>query len=53
MQPGSTAGGEVPELDPGKSGTLSVSLQPGTYLLLCNQPGHYEAGMWTVFTVTN
>jgi uncharacterized cupredoxin-like copper-binding protein len=44
--------GEVSELDPGKSGTLTVTLQPGTYLLLCNQPGHYEAGMWTVFTVT-
>ena len=44
--------GEVSELDPGKSGKLTVALQPGTYLLLCNQPGHYEAGMWAVFTVT-
>ena len=44
--------GEVSELDPGKSGSLTLDLQPGTYLLLCNQPGHYEAGMWTVFTVT-
>ena len=43
--------GEVSELDPGKSGTLTVNLQPGTYLLLCNQPGHYAAGMWTLFTV--
>ena len=44
--------GEVSELDPGKSGKLTVTLQPGTYLLICNQPGHYEAGMWAVFTVT-
>jgi uncharacterized cupredoxin-like copper-binding protein len=44
--------GEVSELDPGKSGSLTVKLRPGTYLLVCNQPGHYEAGMWTTFTVT-
>jgi uncharacterized cupredoxin-like copper-binding protein len=44
--------GEVSELDPGKSGTLTVSLKPGSYLLICNIPGHYEAGMWTEFTVT-
>ena len=44
--------GEVSELDPGKSGTLTVNLQPGTYLLVCNQPGHYAAGMWAMFTVT-
>jgi uncharacterized cupredoxin-like copper-binding protein len=44
--------GEVSELDPGKSGSLTVSLDPGTYLLICNIPGHYEAGMWTEFTVT-
>jgi uncharacterized cupredoxin-like copper-binding protein len=43
--------GEVSELDPGKSGTLTLKLQPGTYLLVCNQPGHYEAGMWSVFTI--
>jgi uncharacterized cupredoxin-like copper-binding protein len=44
--------GEVSELDPKKSGTLTVDMKPGTYLLVCNQPGHYEAGMWAVFTVT-
>ena len=24
----------------------------GTYLLICNVPGHYAAGMWTKFEVT-
>jgi uncharacterized cupredoxin-like copper-binding protein len=43
--------GEVSELEPGKSGTLAVSLKPGTYILYCNVPGHYMAGMWTTLTV--
>lgn len=43
--------GEVSELDPGKSGALRLELKPGTYILYCNVPGHYVAGMWTVFTV--
>lgn len=44
--------GEVSELDPGASGSLTVKLTPGNYLLICNVPGHYAAGMWTQFTVT-
>jgi uncharacterized cupredoxin-like copper-binding protein len=44
--------GEVSELDPGKSGSLTLKLKPGKYLLTCNVPGHYAAGMWTVLTVT-
>ena len=44
--------GEVSELDPGKTGTLTVNLKPGTYLLFCNVPGHFDAGMWAMFTVT-
>ena len=43
--------GEVSELDPGKSGTLTLKLDPGTYMLFCNIPGHYMAGMWTTVTV--
>jgi uncharacterized cupredoxin-like copper-binding protein len=43
--------GEVSELDPGASGKLTVTLKPGNYLLYCNVPGHYVAGMWTTFTV--
>jgi uncharacterized cupredoxin-like copper-binding protein len=43
--------GEVSELDPGKSGTLKLTLKPGKYLLVCNVPGHYAGGMWTLLTV--
>lgn len=43
--------GEVSELDPGASGSLTVDLKPGKYLLICNVPGHFVAGMWTEFTV--
>jgi uncharacterized cupredoxin-like copper-binding protein len=44
--------GEVSDLPPGKSGSLTVRLTPGKYLLICNQPNHYQAGMWTKLTVT-
>ena len=44
--------GEVSELDPGQSGSLTLTLEPGTYLLYCNIAGHYAAGMWAEFTVT-
>jgi uncharacterized cupredoxin-like copper-binding protein len=44
--------GEVSELDPGKSGTLTLTMNPGKYLLTCNVPGHYAAGMWTLLTVS-
>jgi len=43
--------GEVSELDPGASGSLTLSLHKGTYMLFCNVPGHYAAGMWTLITV--
>lgn len=42
--------GEVAELEPGKGGALTVTLKPGTYILYCNIPGHYMAGMWAVVT---
>jgi uncharacterized cupredoxin-like copper-binding protein len=44
--------GEVSELDPGKSGSLTVVLKPGKYVLICNMPGHFDSGMWTEFEVT-
>ena len=45
--------GEVSELDPGKSGELSLDLAPGAYVLFCNVPDHMEAGMWVLLTVKN
>jgi len=44
--------GEVEELKPGSSGSLTVALKPGHYLLICNVPGHFGAGMWKEFNVT-
>jgi uncharacterized cupredoxin-like copper-binding protein len=44
--------GEVSELNPGQSGSLTVTLAPGKYVLVCNVPGHYGAGMWAEFDVT-
>jgi uncharacterized cupredoxin-like copper-binding protein len=37
--------GEIADLKPGAGGKLTLNLRPGTYLLICNQPGHYKAGM--------
>lgn len=39
------------DLDPGKSGKLTMDLKPGRYVVFCNQPGHFAAGMHLVFTV--
>ena len=43
--------GEVSELDPGKSGSLTLELKPGLYILYCNIAGHYMSGMWTTLEV--
>jgi uncharacterized cupredoxin-like copper-binding protein len=38
-------------IDPGGSQVRQVDLTPGNYLFLCNIPGHFKAGMFTVVTV--
>lgn len=43
--------GSSQNLAAGESESLSVSLAPGSYVLFCNIPGHYQAGMHTSFTV--
>jgi uncharacterized cupredoxin-like copper-binding protein len=43
--------GEISDLPPGKSGKLTLDLKAGTYLLICNQPGHYKGGMSAKVTV--
>lgn len=37
--------GEITELDAGKSGTVTLDLKPGHYLLLCNIATHFKNGM--------
>ena len=32
--------------------SLDVSLKAGSYVIICNLPGHYASGMHTAFTVT-
>ena len=45
------APGEVPDVEPDKGGTLTVTLPAGQYVLLCNLPGHYAGGMHAPFVV--
>jgi uncharacterized cupredoxin-like copper-binding protein len=43
--------GEIADVPPGKTGKLTLNLKPGTYMLICNQPGHYKDGMRAKVTV--
>jgi uncharacterized cupredoxin-like copper-binding protein len=38
-------------IDAGKTGQFTVDLQPGTYTVICNIPGHEQLGMSTKLTV--
>lgn len=44
--------GEVDGLKAGESGELAVTLEPGSYKLICNLKGHVMAGMVADFTVS-
>jgi uncharacterized cupredoxin-like copper-binding protein len=43
--------GEIKSLPAGKSGAVTLDLQPGKYVFICNIAGHYQLGMHTGFTV--
>jgi uncharacterized cupredoxin-like copper-binding protein len=43
--------GETGDLAVGASKTLHLNLKPGHYALICNLPGHYQAGQHVDFTV--
>ena len=43
---------EISEVVPGGQQDLTVALTPGTYVLVCNYPGHVHEGMVTTLTVT-
>jgi uncharacterized cupredoxin-like copper-binding protein len=44
--------GEISETDAGKTGTVTLDLKPGKYVLVCNIEKHYTQGMREAFTVT-
>ena len=40
------------ELGSGQAAEVSSALEAGSYVLICNIPTHYQAGMWLGFPVT-
>ena len=50
--PGITKDSDGDNLDPGTTQTRTVDLSvPGTYVFVCNLPGHFAAGMYTTVVV--
>ena len=43
--------GSIGDIAPGETETLAVSLDAGSYVLICNVPGHYQLGMRVEFAV--
>ena len=43
---------EIDAVTPGGLQDLTVALTPGTYIIVCNYPGHAHAGMIATLTVT-
>lgn len=43
--------GETGEVNPGESKTFTITIPAGAYVLICNEVGHYAAGMHLAFTV--
>ena len=43
---------EQEEIAPSTNTTLTVDLEAGSYILMCNLNGHYQQGMHAGFTVT-
>jgi uncharacterized cupredoxin-like copper-binding protein len=43
--------GEIGNLNPGQTKTLSLNLKAGHYALICNLPGHYKLGQHADLTV--
>ena len=43
--------GETGDVEAGTSKTFTVTLPAGHYVLMCNEVGHYAAGMHMTFTV--
>ena len=43
---------EIEDIEAGDSPSLTVTLDAGSYVLICNLPGHYAQGMHTSFSVS-
>jgi uncharacterized cupredoxin-like copper-binding protein len=43
---------EVEDITGGSDAQLPVNLETGSYVLICNLPGHYQSGMHAGFTVS-
>jgi uncharacterized cupredoxin-like copper-binding protein len=43
---------EIEDIEKGATPKLTVDLDAGSYVLICNVAGHYRQGMRTSFTVT-
>jgi uncharacterized cupredoxin-like copper-binding protein len=43
---------EVEDIAAGSSESLDVNLDPGSYVVICNLPGHYKLGMHAPLTVS-
>ncbi|MEX0952398.1 MAG: hypothetical protein WDZ26_01055 [Nitriliruptoraceae bacterium] len=48
---GAAEGSEIPEANAFETGSGTVLLFPGEWTVICNVPGHREAGMETTITV--
>jgi uncharacterized cupredoxin-like copper-binding protein len=51
--PGVTPVGGVSGLRPGAHKAVTVNLEPGNYVIICNVPGHYALGMNTGLRVSS
>jgi uncharacterized cupredoxin-like copper-binding protein len=43
---------ELGDLNPGGAGEMRTMLRSGRYVMFCNQPGHFKAGMLAILAVT-
>ncbi len=43
---------EIEDIEGGSTESLTVNLDAGSYVLICNLPGHYAQGMHTGFSVS-
>lgn len=43
---------EIEDIEAGTTKSLTVSLDAGNYVIICNLPGHYRQGMHASFTVS-